>query len=115
MQGRNAQVARIYRILNLLEGSPHGLSACEIRERLTERDVEVSKRTVYRDLEALSDAGFPLFPLDSVDGQSDQHATRWVLERSAKINQYLALSAQELFALYLARGMLVPLKNTPLH
>ncbi len=112
MHGRNTQVARIYRILNLLEGSHNGLSAAELRERLNDRDVEVSKRTVYRDLEALSDAGFPLYPVDDI---GDESATRWVLERSARISQYLVFSAQELFALYLARGMLVPLKDTPLH
>ncbi len=78
MHGRNAQVARIYRILSLLEGTPQGLSASEIRQRLAERDFEVSKRTVYRDLEALSDAGFPLFPSEQC---SDESATRWVLSR----------------------------------
>ncbi|MBI3544875.1 MAG: WYL domain-containing protein, partial [Deltaproteobacteria bacterium] len=31
------------------------------------------------------------------------------------VSQYLALTSQELFALYLARGMFVPLKNTPLY
>ena len=115
MHGRNTQVARIYRILNLLEGSPQGLSATELRERLGERDVEVSKRTIYRDLEALSDAGFPLFPNVSPDHDRDEGATRWVLERGAKINQYLVFTAQELFALYLARGMLVQHGDSPLH
>lgn len=96
MQGRNAQVARIYRILTLLEGAPQGLTAAELHERLSERDHEVSRRTVYRDLQALSDAGFPLAENDA----------RWVLERGTRINQYLALSARELLALHLARGLL---------
>jgi proteasome accessory factor B len=112
MQGRNAQVARIYRILNLLEGSPQGLSALEIKEKLEDRGFDVSKRTVYRDLEALSEAGFPLFPQEP---QEDENVTRWVLERSTRINQYLALSTKELFALHLARGILASAKGSWIH
>lgn len=112
MQGRNAQVARIYRILNLLEGSPQGLSAAEIKARLSERDFDVSKRTIYRDLEALCEAGFPVFPTETT---SDENATRWVLEGRTKVGQYLAFSIQELFALHLVRGMLAQLKDTPVH
>lgn len=112
MPGRNAQVARIYAILDLLEQTPGGLSVAEITERVSDRGHEASKRTVYRDLEALSQAGFPLFP---EDGKTDDGGTRWVLEKKAKINQYLVLSARELFALYLARGVLVPLKSTPFY
>lgn len=112
MHGRNAQVARIYRILSILEGTPHGLTALELKERLNERGHEVSKRTVYRDLEALSDAGFPLFPSEQ---GADEAVTRWVLEKHAKVGQYLAFSSEELFALYLMRGMLSHLKSSPVH
>lgn len=112
MHGRNAQVARIYRILNLLEGTPQGLSAHEIWQRLNERGHKICKRTVYRDLEALSGAGFPLFPREQ---GGDEEGTRWVLERNAKINQYLVFSGQELFALCLARSALTPFKDTPLY
>lgn len=112
MHGRNAQVARIYRILSILEGVPQGLTALELQERLNNRGHEVSKRTVYRDLEALSDAGFPLFPSDQ---GADECVTRWALERHGKVGQYLAFSSEELFALYLMRGLLSHLKSTPVH
>lgn len=112
MPGRNAQVARIYVILDMLEQSSGGLSAAEIAKRIESKGHRATKRTVYRDLEALSQAGFPLFPHDE---KSDEGATRWVLEKKARVNQYLVLSARELFALYLARGALTPLRNTPFY
>lgn len=112
MPGRNAQVARIYTILNLLEGAPQGLTVPEIESRVTERGHEASRRTIYRDLEALNAAGFPLFPSG---GDADNAATRWVLEKTTTINKSLVLSTRELVALYLAQGMLIPLKDTPFY
>lgn len=112
MAGRNAQISRIYAILDLLEGAPHGLTVGELKAKLEDRDHHASKRTVYRDLEALSAAGFPLFPNE--DSENAQ-ASRWILERNAKINQYLVLAPRELVALYLAQGVLSPLKDTPFY
>ncbi len=106
MAGRNAQVARIYTILDLLEGAPHGLTVAELWDRVKDRGHEVSRRTVYRDLEALNDAGFPLF------SEGADESARWKLERDARVAQYLVLSARELFALYLARESLMSLKGT---
>lgn len=113
MPGRNAQVSRIYSILNLLEGSPHGLSVLEITSKMKERGHEASKRTIYRDLEALNAAGFPLFPTEETT--DDSSATRWVLEKTARINQYLVLSPRELVGLFLARQVLSPLSHTPFY
>ncbi len=110
MAGRNTQVSRIYCILDLLEQAPQGLSISEIHARATDRGHDASKRTVYRDLEALSDAGFPLFPESDKTSDGSQ---RWRLDRSAKVNQYFILNARELFALFLARGALTPLRETP--
>lgn len=113
MPGRNAQVARIYTILNLLEGTPQGLSAKEIRARAIERGHEASQRTIYRDLEALSASGFPLFPQG--EGSTDSPATRWVLEKTARIDRYLVLTPRELVGLYLSRSVLAPLRDTPFY
>lgn len=110
MPGRNGQIARIYALLDLLEGAPHGLTVGELTSRVNERGHEASKRTVYRDLEALNAAGFALFP----EGEKpDSQATKWVLEKLTRINEHFVLSARELIALYLARGVLAPLKDTP--
>jgi predicted DNA-binding transcriptional regulator YafY len=109
MTGRNSQVARIYCLLNILENSRDSHTVKELHERVTELGHEVGKRTIYRDLEALSQAGFPLFP------EGDGEAQQWKLERNTNINQYFVLTARELFALYLARGMLTPLSSTPFY
>ena len=109
MKGRHSQVLRIYRVLSILEGAPHGLSVADLESRLKDRGFEVGKRTIYRDLEALKAAGFPL----EEKGKSDENGTRWTLERSAKVNHYLVLNSRELMALFMARSMLAPLRETP--
>lgn len=109
MAGRNSQVARIYCLLNILENSRESHTVSELHERVNELGHEVGKRTLYRDLEALSQAGFPLFP----EGKGD--VQKWKLQRNTSINQYFVLTARELFALYLARGMLTPLSHTPFY
>lgn len=111
MKGRNGQVTRIYKILTILEGAPHGLSVSDLIERLHARGYEVGKRTVYRDLEALRAAGFPL----DERGKSEDQGTRWTLERSTRVNHYLILGARELFALYLARAAMTPFRDTPFY
>lgn len=111
MPGRNGQVSRVYCVLTLLEGAPHGLTVKELTDRACERGHKASERTVRRDLDALSAAGFPL----NVTGKSDDNAQRWALDRVARVNEHFVLTARELLALYLARGALTPLKDTPFY
>jgi predicted DNA-binding transcriptional regulator YafY len=110
MTGRNSQVARIYCALTILEGAPQGLSVTQLAERLKDRGHDASKRTIYRDMGALSAAGFPL---SESDDKTEDGGTIWRLERSKTVGQNLVLSARELIALYLARGVLSPLQGTP--
>ena len=110
MAGRNSQIARLYCALDLLEQSPQGLTVDELWKGITSRGHDAGKRTVYRDLEALSAAGFPLFPKGEPDSREEN---RWHLERNARVTDYLVLNARELLALYLAKGSLIPLKGTP--
>ena len=111
MAGRNTQISRIYKILTILEGAPHGLTVSDLSNRLADRGFEVNVRTVYRDLDALRKAGFPL----DEKGKSDDNGTRWTLDKTAKIGQYLILSIRELVALFLAKNVLIPLKDTPFY
>ena len=111
MKGRNSQFARIHKILTLLEQNSYGLAATDIYNKLVDRGFDVNKRTVYRDLDALKQAGFPL----EEKGKTDDQGTRWVMSKDAKINHYLTLSSQELWSLYLAKMVLAPLEDTPLY
>lgn len=58
---RGRQIVRQWKILRALEGSRMGLSAKQMTDAI---DEECSQRTVYRDLEQLQAAGFPLFEDD---------------------------------------------------
>ena len=109
MAGRNAQVARFYKILTLLEGAPQGLAVSDILTRLEQWGTDVTERTVYRDLQGLKEAGFPL----ELKGTSVDGAKRWTLEKTTRLTDYLVLNAREVLALFLARNMMVPLKDTP--
>lgn len=111
MSGRNSQMMRVFKILNLLETHKYGLSAAEITARLEGRGLDVSKRTVYRDLEALMAAGFPL----NEKGKTDDQGTKWVLETQSQLGQQLTLTLGELWSLYFARNALRHLENTPFY
>lgn len=111
MPGRNSQVARIYALLDILDGSGRGLTVVDLTSRLEDRGHSASRRTVYRDLEALEQAGFPLV----AEGDGDSQAALWRLNRVARINEHLVLTSRELLALFLAKGVLTPLKDTPFY
>ncbi len=109
-KGRNSQIARIISLLDVFERATDGLTVAELHLRLSERGHEIGRRTIYRDIEALAKAGFPVFP----EGEEGINQ-RFKLDRATRIPDYLAFTAKELFALFMARGALMPLKNTPFH
>jgi predicted DNA-binding transcriptional regulator YafY len=106
---RNQQVTRIYAVLALLETHPEGLQAKELWSNLELQGHKVSKRTVYRDLEALEAAGFP------VVRQGEGSAELWKIDSGAKVGRYLTLSARELLGLYFARGLFSPLRGSSIY
>jgi predicted DNA-binding transcriptional regulator YafY len=106
---RNAQVSRIYKILTLLESTKVGMSIRDLHARIQDHD-EVTDRTVRRDIEALEAAGFPVERLSNPT--DPQAGDLFRIEASVKVAKHLTLSARELFALYMARGMLTPLKDS---
>lgn len=64
-------MVRQWEILRLLEAHRYGLSAEEISVKLT-----TNVRTIYRDLDVLDQAGFPLFT------ERDGKKSKWKLARS---------------------------------
>ncbi|HEV8516604.1 MAG TPA: WYL domain-containing transcriptional regulator [Candidatus Limnocylindrales bacterium] len=86
------RAARYLRIATILHGHPQGLRATDLAER-----VGVSRRTVYRDLNAMSDeAGIPLW----------QEGGRWGLGEGLFLPP-LNLTLHEAMALFLAARVLL--------
>jgi predicted DNA-binding transcriptional regulator YafY len=98
---RGDQLARQWRILQSLIAARRGKSAADLAQEL-----EYHWRTVYRDLEALQLAGFPIFT-DRVENKN-----LWSILDSARHNIPIPLDLTELMALYFSRGMMAVLKDT---
>ena len=98
---RGDQLARQWRIIQTLISSRKGKSAADLSEGL-----ECGWRTVYRDLEALQVAGFPIYS-ERIDGKN-----AWSLLGKAKNSIPIPLNLTELMALYFSRGMMKVLKDT---
>lgn len=100
---RNTELIRQWEILRDIDGARNGINVTKLAELR-----RVHPRTIRRDLDALSRAGFPLYD-DKVNG-----STMWKLR--AKPFRALAdagLSVIELCALYFSRTMLARLAGLP--
>ena len=102
---RNAEVIRQWTILREIEGAreagvtiDHLASLCA-----------VTTRTIRRDLQALEEAGFPLFD----DRNRDDGRTRWRIDGRAFRGLAAGLTLSELCALYFSRTLLESLSGTP--
>lgn len=98
---RGDQLGRQWKIIRRLIASQQGQS---VRKLAAELDCH--PRTVYRDLEALQVAGFPVYN-ERVDNRS-----LWSLLDSAKHLIPVPFNVTELMALYFSRDMLQTLKET---
>jgi len=72
-------------------------------------DLDCHPRTVYRDLEALQTAGFPVYT------ERINNKGYWSLLESARHHIPIPFNLTELMALYFSRDMLKVLKNTIFH
>ncbi len=81
-----------------------GKSAAELSTAL-----ECHSRTVYRDLEALQMAGFPLYT-EKTEGR-----TLWSILEGGRHNMPIPLNLTELMALYFSRNMLKILEGSAIH
>jgi predicted DNA-binding transcriptional regulator YafY len=102
---RNAEVIRQWTILREIEGARGaGVTIDDLAARCA-----VSTRTIRRDLQALEEAGFPLFD----DKSRDDGRTRWTINGQAFRTITAGLTVAELSALYFSRSLLEALAGTP--
>src|SRR5262245_49198939 len=102
---RNAEVIRQWTILRAIEQSRGaGLTIDELAALSG-----VTTRTIRRDLQALEEAGFPLYD----DRSSDDGRTRWRVNGQAFKGLAAGLTVSELCALYFSRTLLEALSGTP--
>ena len=101
---RGEQLSRQWKLIRLLSTAVEGRPVQQLAQAL-----ECNPRTVYRDLEALQLAGFPIYA-DRVDGRG-----HWALLDAFHQELPLPLSLAELMALYFSREVLKVVKETVFH
>ncbi len=100
---RNQEVIRQWRVLHALESSRHGVAIDALADQL-----DVTTRTIRRDLAALQEAGFPLY-----DEHDDEGRARWRLDGQVLKGLETGFTLAELCALYLSRNLLESVAGTP--
>jgi predicted DNA-binding transcriptional regulator YafY len=98
---RGDQLGRQWKIIRSLIASKRGKSVQDLASELS-----CHSRTVYRDLEALQVAGFPVYT------ERKNQKNYWSLMESAKHQIPIPFNITELMALYFSSDMLKMLKNT---
>jgi predicted DNA-binding transcriptional regulator YafY len=101
---RGNQLARQWRIIRLIESRKRGITGGELADEL-----EVPLRTVYRDLDAIQQAGFPLYT-DRI-GKN----VYWKVVETFKKDFPFPLTATELMALHMSRDLLGVFQGTIFH
>src|SRR5688572_12649442 len=100
---RNAEVIRQWKLLRTLEASRHGETVAGLA-----RQCGVTQRTIWRDVAALQEAGFPLVD-EITDGR-----TRWkLMSHGLKGLENSGLTFSELASLYFSRALVQCLVGTP--
>ncbi|HKJ30146.1 MAG TPA: WYL domain-containing protein, partial [Desulfuromonadales bacterium] len=97
-----SQAARLHDVIRILEAR-YGATVDELAE-----ECGVTRRTVYRDLDAIRDAGYPLISEPEADGQ-----VLYSFMTGFKKLPPITFSLEELMTLYLCRGQLGFLQGTP--
>ena len=97
---RYQQVVRQWRLLQQMERATDGISVANLA-----RGAGVTQRNIYRDLEALQIAGFPVY----------NHHGRWFVTDTFRHRGGVPLRLSEVLALRCARSALEALAETPLY
>jgi predicted DNA-binding transcriptional regulator YafY len=101
---RNAEVIRQWQILREIEARRTGVTIHELAGM-----VNVTTRTIRRDLQALQEAGFAVY-----DEGEENETKRWRLEVQAFRTVQEGLSVADVAALYLSRSVVESLSGWPL-
>jgi predicted DNA-binding transcriptional regulator YafY len=101
---RGERLARQWRILRAIEASPQGLTVAELAEL-----EGVGLRTAYRDLEALQEAGFPLY------AERVERASRWMFVDTFRFKVPPPFTVTELMALHLYGDLVRVFQGTPFY
>ena len=101
---RGDQLGRQWKIIQSITVSMQGKTAAELADEL-----ECNLRTVYRDLEALQIAGFPIY------NNRDDGKSLWVLSEAVKNHTPIPFSVVELMALYFSKDIIKALQDTVFH
>lgn len=101
---RGTQVARQWKIIRLIERRESGLSIEELANKL-----ETPVRTIYRDLEALQESGFPLYS-EIVDRRA-----YWKFVEGYRRSFPIPMNVTELVALHVSRDLLKVFDGTIFH
>jgi predicted DNA-binding transcriptional regulator YafY len=97
-----SQAARLHDVIRILEAR-YGATVDELAE-----ECGVTRRTIYRDLDAIRDAGYPLISELEAEGR-----TLYRFITGFKKLPPITFSLEELMTLYLCRGQLGFLRGTP--
>ncbi len=95
-----SQVERVERMVRMLASR-----ACTLGDLATE--LEITKRQVYRDLQRIAEAGYPLTQSDGIGEKT------WQLPLGYKGPPSITLTHYELRSLYFAKSHLAYLEGTP--
>jgi len=98
---RGEQLARQWRILRTIESRNHGVSVAELAA-----EEDCHPRTVWRDLAAIQEAGFPLY------SEKDGRESRWSFVDGYKFHLPVPFTVTELMSLYFYRDILKIFKDT---
>src|SRR5215831_5046493 len=101
---RNAEVIRQWQILREIESRRTGVTIHELA-----RLVNVTTRTIRRDLQALQEAGFSIY-----DEGEENETKRWRLDAQPFRTVQEGLSVADVAALYLSRAVVEALSGWPL-
>jgi predicted DNA-binding transcriptional regulator YafY len=101
---RGDQLARKRRVIRAVEASPNGLTVAEIANR-----EKTGIRTIYRNVEALQETGFPLY------NERIERASCWAFVDIFKSKIPAPFTLTELISLYSYNNLVLVFRETAFH